>query len=184
MNTAKNKIDEKLIEKIIRTAYGDAGLIEKFIVNRKAKKDLVIKQLLNEYKSAAYAVKSIPPYECPGHLLNDALKRKQISSLKEKSYMPDVLGLSAKQLAISAAAFTVVIVAFITALLVNRVDVEPQYTQTEIKVAEEQVKESLVIVGRVFKKTRIRLEEEIIGKQVKEPLNKGFKILNNLFIGG
>ncbi len=184
MNTPQNKIDEMLLEKIIRTAYNDAGLIEKFIVNIKALKDPLVKKLLNEYTQTAHAVKSISQYECPDNLFADILKQKQISPELKKSYATDVFGLITKQPSLLAASFTIVIVVFIVALFSNRVNVEQQYTHAEIQIAEQQVKESLIIVGRVFKKTQARLEEEIIGKQVREPLNESFKILNNLFIGG
>ena len=48
-----NKIDEKLLDKIIAVAYSDAGLYDRIIVWVKSKNNPEIKGLLDEYKLTA-----------------------------------------------------------------------------------------------------------------------------------
>lgn len=185
MELKNNMIDEKTTDKIIRTAYGDAGFFEKILVQLKAKSNPDVKRLLNEYKSTAYSIKSIEPYECPDYLLEKISKEKNITKLTEESFWLNVFGFAAHRPMFSTAAGAVLIVSLLTLFFMSTQENKyEQYTQEEVEFAEQQVKTSLKIVGKVFKKTQIKLEDEIIDKQVREPFNQSFKIINNLFIGG
>ncbi len=180
----KNNIDEKLMEKIIRTAYGDANIIEKLFVKLKAKNNPEVKKLFDDYRKTASAVRNIPLFKYPEHQVNNTLKKMKITPVKEKSYLLDFVWLIAKRPLLSSATFAIVIASFVTVFWANRANMEQQYSKAEIVLAEQQVKESLNIVGRVLKRTQLKVEEEIINERVKEPLHKSFNIINNLFIGG
>ena len=60
-----NKIDEKLLDKIIAVAYGDAGLYDRLIVWMHARRDPEIKTLLDEYRLTAYSVHSLDEKKLP-----------------------------------------------------------------------------------------------------------------------
>ena len=47
-----------------------------------------------------------------------------------------------------------------------------------------QVKTSLAILNKVFKKTENLIEDDILPKRVGKPVQKSFSIINQVLIGG
>ena len=65
-----HNISDKLLERIISVAYGDSGWLEKIIINRKAKSNPEILQLLEEYKLTADSVHRIKQSEVPESVMD------------------------------------------------------------------------------------------------------------------
>ena len=51
-----NKLDQKLIDKAIKVAYGDAGIVELFYIYFKAISNKEVKKILEEIKHTSNAV--------------------------------------------------------------------------------------------------------------------------------
>ncbi len=181
MNRLKH-IKEDLHDRIVTVAYGDAGIIDKLKVYFNAAKNPDVKKLLAEYKETAKAVSSFKEGNCPDGII-DSVNKKIKSELN--SSRKDMLPLSTFLKKPVVVFSTAVIVLGISALLIfNKPENKPEYSKTQVELAEKQVKESFALVGEVFKKTQYKLAEDVLGKQVSPPIKKGINLINNLFKGG
>jgi hypothetical protein len=181
-----NKIDQKLIDKIIRVAYGDAGIFNRLYILWKTSTNKEIKKLFDEYKLTAKLVHRLELEEVPSHLIQSV--RLNINS-KEKSNIftsfilkvfYDVFG----NKAIPASVLGVILVIVISFLIFNEPSPSHKYSKTEIELAEKQFKQTFAIVGRAFENAEKSFSDEILNKQVNKKLNKGYYLVNNILIGG
>ena len=62
-------MNDKLLEKIISVAYGDASFIDKIKIQRLAKKNKEVKELWESYRQTAAEVHKLKEEECPNELL-------------------------------------------------------------------------------------------------------------------
>jgi hypothetical protein len=173
MPDKKNKIDEETLDKIISVAYKDAGLIDRLKIYFLAKKNSEVKRIYNQYSNTALGVKKIPLDEVPDSIIESL----QIKTVKVKK--PFIL----KPAYIFATSFLVVS-ALVAVLLYQNKEEDQIYTKAEIELAEQQVKESLVIVNRIFKKTENLIQEEVLPKRIGKPIHKSLSIINEVLIGG
>jgi hypothetical protein len=168
-----NSISEEILDKIIAVAYKDASLNDKISIYFLAKKNPEIKSLLSEYRETAGNVKKVPLEECPDSVVNSL----EIKTKKEK-----------KSFIIKPSYAFAIVILFVSALvfvLTNQNKEEkPVYTKTEVEQAEIQVKTSLAILNKVFKKTENLIEDDILPKRVGKPIQKSFSIINEVLIGG
>ncbi len=177
-----NLINEKLIASIICVAYGDAGIAEKIKVYFYSLINPRVKELLEEYRETAGAVHSYKKVECPAVVIQTVRNKiyKYEKAARRKNSFTGVL--FARPLVTTASAF--VIIAVISFFVLKKQPAEKQYSKAEVIKAEEQVKQSLAIVGKVFKRTENRLTEDVLEKQVAPPFKKSFDTINNLLNGG
>jgi hypothetical protein len=176
---SSNKIDEKLLDKIIAVAYNDAGLYDKIVVWINAKREPEIESLLREYKLTASSVHSLEEKKLPEANLKSVYhKIEQVETPK-----PRVPFIFSKPL-VSYAAAGIIVVAIVSALLFYNRPPEHKYTNAEIELAQQQLGESLAIVNKVFKNTEKKIDAEVLSKHVSKPLNKGLIYLNDYLIGG
>jgi hypothetical protein len=172
-NKKFNNIDENILDKIISVAYKDASLKDRINVYFLARNDPEVKRLLNEYRETAGNVKKVPLEECPDSV---------ITSLKIKT------GKEKKSFIIKPAYAFAIIVLFVSALvfvfLNQKKEKEPVYTKAEVAQAEMQVKTSLAIINKVFRKTENLLDDDILPERVGKPVQKSFSIINQVLIGG
>jgi hypothetical protein len=168
-----NDISEEILDKIIAVAYKDASLKDRISIYFLAKKNLEAKRLLNEYRETAGNVKNVPLEECP----DSVIKSLEIKTGEEK-----------KSFVIKPAyAFVITILVISTlvfVLLNHNKEKEPVYTKAEVAQAEMQVKTSLAILNKVFKKTENLIEDDILRKRIGKPVQKSFSIINQVLIGG
>ena len=75
---------------------------------------------------------------------------------------------------------TVILIAAITFSVFNQNDFAPQYTQQEIELADKQTRDALAIVTKIFKSAENKIKEDF-NTRVKKPINKGLKIVDDLF---
>lgn len=182
-----NIIDEKLLDKIIAVAYGDAGLYDRLIVWMNSKNNPEIKKLLDEYKLTAFSVHSLDEKKLPEANLK-SVYHKIGQGGKTKPAVPFIHSLihsfNFSKPLVSSAAIGVIIITIVSVLLFYNPQPEHKYTKAEIELAQQQLGESLAIVNKVFQNTGKTLDAEVISKHVSKPLNKGLIYLNDYLIGG
>lgn len=180
-------IDEKLLDKITAVAYGDAGLYDRLIIWMNSKRDLEIKNLLDEYKLTASSVHSLDEKKLPETNLK-SIYYKIGQREKTKPAVPFIhsfiRSFNFSKLLVSSAAIGVIIITIVSVLLFYNPQPEQKYTKAEIELAQQQLGESLAIVNKVFQNTEKTLDADVISKHVSKPLNKGLIYLNDYLIGG
>jgi hypothetical protein len=182
-----NKIDEKLLDKIIAVAYGDAGLYDRMVVWIKTRRYPEIKNLLYEYKLTASSVHSLEEKKLTEANLKSVYYKIGHRG-KTKPAVPFINSFihsfNFSKPLVSSAAIGVLIITIVSVLLLYNPQPEQKYTNAEIELAQKQFEHSLAIVGKVFQNAEEKLDKEVISKHVSKPLNKGLDFLNDYLIGG
>jgi len=169
-----NQINEKTLNKIIRSAYGDASLTEKAsIFFRK----LISKEIKNIYSEYNFTAKEVHSIKLKNIDLNNLPgKGKERTNIFSKT----ISFISLRPIGISYASVVLVLSVIAVFLLVGKSS-ETHYTQAEILQADQNVKYSLAIIGKVFNETEKKLNEEIVNNKIRKPIKKGFEIINTLY---
>jgi hypothetical protein len=175
-------IDDKLLEQVIAVAYGDAGWLDRFIINRKAKKDQAVRQLLYEYKLTANSVHHLKPMQLPESVMH--LVRAEINAKSENTFWSSVYIRFLSRPILSAAVAGMIIIAIISVLLLYNPQPQHKYTKAQIELAEKQFRKSIAIVGKVFNNAEKKFDEDVINNQINKSLGKGFNLVNDILIGG
>jgi len=182
-----DRIDEKLLDKIIAVAYKDAGLYDRLIVWMNARKDQEIKRILNEYKLTASSVHSLDEEKLPDANLKDVyhkIGQREKSEPAVPFIHSFIHSFDFSKPLVSSAAIGLIIIAVASVLLFHNPQPEQKYSRAEIELAQKQFEHSLAIVGKVFQDAEEKLDTEVISKHVSKPLNKGLDFLNDYLIGG
>ena len=165
-------MDEKILNKIISAAYGDCSFIDKIKIIILTRQNPEAAKIYNDYREVAGRVHSLPVVECPEKILEKTEARIHLTGANRHFLKP-------------VAAFAVIIIAAVVAMFSMLDKERPQtYTAAEVRTAEIQAKESLLMVSRILNKTTSTLEKEILPDKVSKPVKKGLTIINNLLIGG
>jgi len=181
MNRKKSfEIEEELLNKIISVAYGDAGLFDKLLVNRLARKYSEVKTILNDYRKTANDVKKIKEEKCPDELLA-RIKDKTIDVNKNsKTFISDFFSVMFVSPVVSTVLVVIVIGVIIFGVFLKSPR-EYKYSQKEIELADKQTKQALAIVGKIFNETNITLNEEVFKSRVTKPIRESMNVVNELF---
>jgi len=176
MNYKKSsKISEELQDRIISVAYGSASFLEKRRINKLASKSKAIKELLEEYKSTADAVHSIPKEEYQGEL------KIQTIPESKKSIFDEIYQILIGKPLVSAAA-TILLIFAITFSLFNNSELSYEgYSIAEVQKANLESKQALMIVNKIFSKTKNQLTNDILIQEVSKPIKEGMNTVNKLF---
>jgi len=169
----KNKKDEDTLNKIISAAYKDAPLTDRLKVYLLARKNDEVKKIFDEYRITAGHIKKIKPDECPDYL---------IESVKAKVKPGEKIFILRPAFIFTAALLIITIT--VSLLVFHNKEEKPVYSKTEIELAEKQVKTSLVILNKIFKKTENMIQEDILLRRVGRPVHKSLTIINDVLIGG
>lgn len=185
MNRKKSfELNEEIVNKIISVAYGDATLIDKFIVMRTAVQNPEIREALYSYKQTVKEVEVLREEEYPDDLLRNVIRKNIPASKNAISFLFDLYSTVFSRPIISAVTTIILITAIVTTLIVNKpAQLNYHYSQTEINDADQQARKAFAIVGKFFKQTQSTLENEIMGERVAKPINEGLGIVNNIFEG-
>lgn len=179
---SSNNMDEKLINRIIAVAYGDAGWFDKSIINRKAKQDNSIKQMFEEYRLTANSVHQMKQAELPEFVLQQVRQRMEHKS--ENSFLSLIYLRFLSRPLLSSAVVGMIIIAIVSIILLNHPQPQQKYTKAQIELAEKQLKESLAIVGKVFSRAEEKFDKDVLNNQINKSLGKGFNLVNDILIGG
>lgn len=170
-------IDENLYNEIVSVAYGDANYLIKRKILKLSKQYQNVKELLDEYSTTANLVHSIPQNECPDELVKSVLNKTKTVSTKP-SFFEQLSWVYLKRPAISGFAVFLLFGAIFTSVFIKNSDEE--LSHKELLLAEQQVKQSLAIVGRVLKKSEFIIEDQVFNTNVGQPLKKGVEKLSDL----
>ncbi|MFZ0455891.1 MAG: hypothetical protein WAM24_19240 [Ignavibacteriaceae bacterium] len=176
-------IDEKLLNRIISVAYGDANLIDKIRIYYLASGNKEINRLLVEYKINALAIGNLEKSECPDEIIENV---KVNTGFEEKGLFSPVIRFlySLMYKPLFTTAVILILVAGVTIfMLFNNIN-RNQYSERQVQLAEKQVKQSLVLVNKIFNRTSSKLENDILKEQVARPVHEGVATINELFRGG
>ncbi len=176
MNYKKSsKISEEMLDRIISVAYGSASFLEKRRIEKLASENEAIKELLEEYKRTANAVRSIPKEE-----YNGVLKIQTITD-SNKSIFDDIYQILIGKPLVSAAATILLIFAITFSLFNNRELTYEGYSIAEVQKANIESKQALMIVNEIFSKTKKQLTNDILINEVSKPIKEGMNTVNKLF---
>jgi len=181
-----NKLDNKLINKIIKVAYGDADMFSWVYIRLKSLTDKEVKLLLEEYRQTANVVHKLKQEDIPEHI-NERIKSitgiigKNESLLASFSYR--IYSLFGGK-AIPATVVGVLIIFIISIFLIRQPAPTHKYSKAEIELAQKQFQKSLAIVGSAFQKAEKSFSDEILKNQINKNLNRGYYLVNNILIGG
>ena len=181
-----NKSDQKPIDKIIRVAYGDAGIFDWLHITIKSLTNDEIKSLLEEYRQTANVVHKLKGEEVPEHI-NERIKSITGGTIKSESLTTKisfVIFSFFSNKAIPATVIGVLIVIIVSIFIFKEPTPTHQYSKAEIELAQKQLQKSLAIVGRTFQKAEKSFSEEILKNQINKNLNRGYYLVNNILIGG
>lgn len=177
---------QKIVNKIINVAYGDASIVDKLYVKWKTRRDKDLKKLFTEYRNTALTVHKLHQENLPEHAV-DFIMSKTISEEKNKNilqlisaYIYEILGSKL----MPAAVLSLAIIIMISIFIFKEPADQNKYSNAQIELAEKQFKQTIAIVGKAFNKAESSFNNEIMEKQVNKKLNKGYYLINNILIGG
>ena len=173
MKTDK-KINKKTVNKIIRTAYGDASFVEQSEIFIRMFLNTKIKNIYSEYRLTAKEVHSIK-------VENIELNNLHIKDKKSINNFTKII--SFVLLRPITVTFTSIVLVFgvVTMFMILDKNKEIYYTQAEILQANHDIKYSLALIGKVFNETEKILKEDIVNNKIRKPIKKGFEIINTLY---
>jgi hypothetical protein len=181
-----NKLDQKLIDKVIKVAYGDAGIADVAYIHMKAATSREIKDLLEEYKHTAKAVQNVKREEVPDHIIESVkictVGKEQRESFASRSSNASFMFFAKR--AIPATVLGIVLVLIVSFFVIKSPGPAHKYSKAEIELAEKQFRQSMVIVGEAFQNAEKSFSDEVLNKQVNKNLNRGYYLVNNILTGG
>jgi hypothetical protein len=163
-------ISEEYLDRIICVAYGDAGFLDRIKIYLDARRDPEIKKILAEYRESAKKVHLISPEEYNG--IVPVMKKRNINN-----WLLNYLYLFFKKPLISAAAVLMIIGGIAGYLIINANHSTPKYTEQELRIADQQAKESFALVASIFDRTKNELKNKIFNEKVNKPINKGLTLV-------
>jgi len=170
----KNKIDDILLNKIIKTAYGDSSFIVRIEIYFKMIISKKIKNLFLDYRYTAKAVHTIK-------LENIELQNLPNKEKKENNIITKFISLiTLKPINISYVSIVLLLGVVGIFLLVNRSS-DVNYTNAQLLQSEKELKYSLAIVGKIFSETEKKLNEDIVNNKIRRPIKIGFETINKLY---
>ncbi len=172
-------IDGKYLDKIISVAYNDAGILDKINIYLDARKYPEVKKLLDEYRTTAKEIKSFTGEKCPDDLISKL--DKEIPGIGKNKPFEYLIAFRKPVFSTTA---LVIIITIAALLILKQPNREPKYSTAEVLTAELQVKQSLGLIGKIFKKTQNTISYDVLDKQVALPIKKGMNAVNNLLNGG
>lgn len=179
MNQRKfNELTEEQKDLLINTAYGDVNLLQKKKAYSLIRNNNEARELFDQYKQTADAVGKLEPEDFPESIL----QKNILYDFNNNGYKNNSGRLFLKPVFAVAAALIVSFIIFFTMVQSNSNNTK--FTDEELARADEQVKQTLIIVSQVFNKSEKKLEETVFPEHVNKPLQKGFSIVNNIFSGG
>lgn len=181
-----NNLDQKLIDKIINVAYGDAGFFELIYVHFKSISNNEIKFLLDEYRKTAKTVHNIKLEEV-SNFISERINNIT-GGINKKHFIFSRITYASfyffSNKAIPVTVFSVMFMVIVSFFVFKEQTPPHKYSYAEIELAQKQLKQSLAIVGRIFQKTENSFNKEILQNQINKNLNRGYFLVNNILIGG
>jgi hypothetical protein len=163
------EIPEQYLNKIISVAYGDASFWDKIKIYFDALGNTAVKEILYEYKETSKQVHMISYEEYQGEI--------PVKFSNTKAWIFDNLYIFFKRPIISTAMVLMIIGGAVGYFIINSGHSSPQYTEQELRIADQQAKESFALVASIFDRTKNELKNKIFNEKVNKPINKGLTIV-------
>ena len=181
-----NKPDQKQIDKIIKVAYGDAGLFDWIFIYLKSITNDEVKSLLKEYTYTAQTVHKLKGREVPNYLSERVKNITGGNNIRDLILPRISFGIVSffGNKAIPATVFGIIFLVVISFFVLIKQTPTHKYSKTEIELAQKQLKQSLAIVGRTFQKAEKSFSKDVLNNQINKNLSRGYFLVNNLLIGG
>lgn len=177
-------ITDKLLNKIITTAYGDGSIVDNIYIYYKILSNKEIRKLFFEYRKTKNTISTMQHFEMDPSF--ETKLNEKITNSK-KNHIPilaELYLLFIEKPYVPSTAILLITAAIIGNLLfkspVQQIQNKDQYTKAELTEANQQAKYALALVGQVLVETKKEVATEIMIKQVAEPINEGMTIINNL----
>lgn len=176
-------MDEKLLNRIISVAYGDASFFEKIKIYILANKNADVKTILDNYKKVANVAHNLNTKDCPSEVVKNS--KEIVGSVKESknSLTYDLYSFIFGKPIFSAAILGVFLLAMISTFIIKRPEIHQQYSKQELEIADKQIKHSLALISGVFHKTKSTVENDILTDRVSKPIKESFNIVNDYLQG-
>lgn len=182
MNHMKyNDVPDELLNKIIRVAYGDAGMFKKWQLKILAKKNRIVGELLSEYRETARNVHSLKSDECPEEILSKVEVVTVKKSDNKLSIIGDLYNLVFSKPLVTAIAVSVIVVAIVSSLFIDRSKMYDGYSLEEVERANFETRKAIALVSKIFIRTEKSIKEEILAERIGKPINQGIESVNKLF---
>ncbi len=177
-------MNEKLIEKIISVAYGDAGFIDRIHIGILAMKDKEVMELLNEYRKTAGEVHSLREEEYPEEAVNKILKAADIGGKEKHTFVADIFGVFVRRpFAASAAAFLLVGLLVTTMFITNR-EPELKFSHDEISKAGEDTRIVFKAIDELINGAGDLIIDNVLKEKVAAPINENLLKVSNIINEG
>jgi len=181
-----NKLYQKLIDKVIKVAYGDAKIVERLYIYFKALTNKEVNKILEEFKHTSNAVHNIKQEEAPEQLINAV--KINTSGKRQNGFFGSSLSsaffMFFGKRAITATVVGIALVLIVSFLVFRTLGPTHKYSQAQIELAEKQFRQSMAIVGEAFQNAEKSFSDEVMNKQVNKNLNRGYYLVNNILTGG
>ncbi len=179
-----HNINEKLLNKIITTAYGDGSIADKISIYAKVITNGEIRKVFFEYRKTKRTIHTMKHFEMDPSF---DLKLSEKLTKSKGSHIPlfaELYLLFIEKPYVPSTAILLITAAIVGNLLfkspVQQITYKERFTKAEITEANAQAKFALALVGDVLVQTKKEVAAEIMIKQVAEPINEGLIIINNL----
>lgn len=169
---------EELVARIVAVAYGDAGPRDRWRVYREARRNPVVRELIEAHRGVADEVRRAPRPTVPDAVVErawDAIVRQEPRAVRRPVLSLRALYASGATL---AAALCVLLV-----LQVTRPSAVPPetYSQAEIEEARHQLEAAFALVNQSVAKAGLTLNHDVLVPNVIRPIRGGTAIVEQLF---
>ena len=176
-------MEEKLENRIISVAYGEASFWERLKIYKLAKRNPKVDSLLKEHSRIARQAHSVKIDSCPDEVINNMKQITKIKQNRETSLIYDLYSFLFRRPAISGAILSLFVVALISTIIFKRPEIHQQYSKQEIELADKQVKQSLALISGIFKKTTETVEKDVLTDRVSKPIKESINLVNEFIQG-
>lgn len=167
-------MNDKLIDKIISVAYGDANIFTLLYIKIMAFKNKEVLKLLNEYKTTANDVHSLKDEELPESIMRNVNEIVGIKTENKFTFINDIFSLFITRPVYTSAAALILVLSLVTTMFILRQNNDAVYTQEEIEIARMQTQKVFETINTIFENTRNYVEDSVLKEQVARPMTKSF----------
>lgn len=177
-------MNDKLLEKIISAAYGDAGLMDKLYIYMLSLRNREVRDILNEYRSTAREVHSIKEEELSEDKVGMLYAQAGSKRRGKSAFLFDILSIfTAKPVVASVTAFAVMALIITTMFVKNR-QPEAVYTDEQIITAAAQTRQVFQIINEAFDNAKVVVEDKVLKENVAKPINESYKKISKIIKEG
>ncbi len=173
------KLNKKLEEEIILTAYGDANIFTKLKIYMAIIFNKNLREIFFSYRNTKKMVNIIKDKDADFviNLPPDLLE-------KNKGFWAELYCLFIEKPILPVVYASLIIFALLLSIYIKSNNNRPinsvKYNVAELNEADKKAKYALAVVGEILGETNLKIKEDIIVNKVAEPLNKSLQTINKI----